>query len=316
MLGKILKVLGIVFLTIIGLGVIIYFIPLPEEDVDDSTDTDTEEVEKAEVRTDYTDDQKKFIYNFGRPNSWELTFNQEDEPTLEVWKYIELGEVITFGDGNFIDRVEYGFPVPEGNVIMDAMIEPKDVYKLTTLEELNDLLGTEPTVTADINSEIWEGAKFYSYDEIVTAGTIDDELVFIKTQSYSIDLSDESDAATTTSDTILYENNTYGFSLELPASWYDYEVEEDSYYEDGSIYYTFSLPTDDPEYADFGGKIMIFTIEVYSQLPDEDLLFFSTYAGENENYYFYYSHLNDIPSEEIDPRIWDFTEILDTLRIY
>ena len=174
------KVLGIAFATLFDFGVILYFIP----DEWAGIEQDVEETVEIEVKTDYSDDQDKIIEELGKPNSWEVAFNQTDEPMLENWKYIELGETFIFANGIFSERIEYEFTIPENSVRMDAGISPIEIYELENIDDLNDLLDAEPTLTSELDDEVWENAKFYSYDDIVTAGTIDDILVFVKTQSY------------------------------------------------------------------------------------------------------------------------------------
>jgi len=174
------KVLGIAFATLFVFGVILYFIP----DEWAGIEQDVEETVEIEVKTDYSDDQDKIIEELGKPNSWEVAFNQTDEPMLENWKYIELGETFIFANGIFSERIEYEFTIPENSVRMDAGISPIEIYELENIDDLNDLLDAEPTLTSELDDEVWENAKFYSYDDIVTAGTIDDILVFVKTQSY------------------------------------------------------------------------------------------------------------------------------------
>jgi len=177
---KFFKVLGIIVGTLLTFGVILYFIP--EEWAE--TNSNTEETITIEQKTDYSDDQEKIIEELGKPNSWEVAFNQTEEPMLETWKYIELGETFIFVDGIFSERIEYEFTIPTDSLRMDAGISPREIYKLEGIQDINDLLDAKPTLTSDLDDDVWENAKFYSYDDIVTAGTINDTLVFVKTQSF------------------------------------------------------------------------------------------------------------------------------------
>ncbi|MFC1616297.1 hypothetical protein ACFL21_04085 [Patescibacteria group bacterium] len=149
------------------------------------------EEDMIKMHTEYSDDQEKFIENFGRPDSWDITFNKNDEPVIETWKYMEIGEAITFADAEFIDRVEFEVEAPDDSVLIISKMEPKDVYGIDSVFELNSVLDARPSASADMEDVDWMGAnKYYEYDEIVNAGTHDGNLVYVKTKSFYVPISE------------------------------------------------------------------------------------------------------------------------------
>ena len=306
-MNKFFKVLGIVFATIFALGLIVYLIP--QEWIDGETTEDISIVSKS----DYSEDQQEFIDNFGLPNSWTVTFHQEDEAMLETWKYIELGEAITFVDGYFIDRTEFDFNVPADTVLMDARIDPKDIYSLESLDELNDWLDAEPTDLIEINEDIWENAVFYNYDDIIMAGVVDDELVYVKTQSFYLpDFGEVGEDELFEPDefsVIPYVNETFGFSLEFPRSWEGFSADEEIYIEDGIFYITFTLPLNN------GEEMPVFTIEAYYEDQSASDSLFAEPLGQNNAYYLYFSHFNGDATSDYS-NVMKFVDIIPTIEVF
>lgn len=127
----------------------------------------------------YSENQQRVIANFGLPQTF--TFSKNNNQTLENWKYIFLDEIFIFQDGEFIARQHYNFDVDSDEAVY-LSLEPQDLYAITTMDDLNDLLHRQPSLEADIEySGSAKPEKFISYDHLLNAIVSDNELVGIQT---------------------------------------------------------------------------------------------------------------------------------------
>ncbi len=298
---------------------------------------DVEEKEKTVVTAsaDYTEDQKKVVDNFGEPDEFTMRYHFEEEPRLETWRYVEVGQVFMFTDGEFNSSYEVEFGLPENQVYTKAKINPKDVYAIADLKSLEKLLGVEATGSVDVNEEVWEDATFYDFAGVVSAATIDDDLVFVKTQSqvapYTWDelaakLDDGIEGGKDTtkpegapletldSDLVVYDEG-YGVKVKMPARWAEYDVSEEFDDDDEVARISFLMPTSDTEYA-ADGYVNMFMVAAYFQGTTDDISFDETVIGENEDFLYTFSHMNGIPPADLEGHLRDFDDIRDNIEIY
>ena len=132
----------------------------------------------------YSADQQKIISEFGLPDTFQVIQNFETEnleTKSEIWRYLKLGEIFLFENGQFSARSHQDFGLDSESQLVTVKIEPADIYDLTTLEEINQLLGGEPNYSADINKEVLANAKIYNYDNLVTVGLVDNKISWFRT---------------------------------------------------------------------------------------------------------------------------------------
>ncbi len=301
--------------------------PVDESETDDKSDTGK-----------YSEDQQKVIDAFGQPDEFVISFNVEEDPRFETWKYIEIGKEFVFNDGVYqeVHNVEFG--VPDDQVFMKAKIDPEDVYGLSTIDELEDELDTDATSFMDVDENVWENAVFYDFAGVVTAATIDDKLVFVKTQSHVTpykweDLAakvegsaNHAKTATTDGDDVdidladdfgegfLYDGD-YGFTLVLPKGWENFDVVEEVDEDAGIGMISFVLPTEDTEYV-ADGWVFMFTITAYLDGDESDVSPFEDVIGSNDAFLYTFSHMNGFPPADLEGQVKDFDRIRNSIELY
>jgi len=127
----------------------------------------------------YSENQQRVINNFGLPQTF--TIAKDNDQILENWKYIYLDEIFVFQDGDFVARQHFNFDVELENGIY-LNLEPKDFYAATSLEQLNQLLGREPSFEAEIDQDVSEDIQlFVSYDDLLNATLWEDKVIGLQT---------------------------------------------------------------------------------------------------------------------------------------
>ncbi len=135
--------------------------------------------------SNYSEEQFNVIEKYGKPDEFIINLNYNDEPRYEVWKYVSLGKIFIFEGGKYISSTDYDFNIPK-EIYLRAKISPKDVYNLKTINDLNSLLEVEPTATDEIDQELLKNTVYFDYGNVISAATTDDNLIFIKTQTFTI----------------------------------------------------------------------------------------------------------------------------------
>ncbi|MBD3362257.1 hypothetical protein GF362_00885 [Candidatus Dojkabacteria bacterium] len=136
----------------------------------------------------YSKDQKKFIDEFGLPDSYNITIDNEfeEQTRIEVWKYVDIDEIFTFNDGEFIGRKHYYFDDVDGVEVYSLNLEPKDFYDVETREDLDRILGTAPSATTTIDESILGGGtKYYEYGIWLHAAELDGTIVSIDQKAFT-----------------------------------------------------------------------------------------------------------------------------------
>ncbi len=282
----------------------------------------------------YTEDQQKVIDAFGQPDEFVVSFNVEEDPRFETWKYIEIGKEFVFNDGQYREVHNVDFGVPDDQVFMKAKIDPEDVYGLSTIDELEDELDTDATAFMDVDEDVWENAVFYDFAGVVTAASIDDKLVFVKTQSHVTpykwddlmakvegapdDANDggviDSDMENEEEDGYLFDED-YGFTLVLPKGWEDFDVVEEVDEDAGIAMISFLLPTEDTEYV-ADGWVFMFTITAYLDGSESDVSPFEDVIGSNDAFLYTFSHMNGFPPADLEDQVKDFDKIRNSIELY
>jgi len=140
--------------------------------------------QKSELNIKYSSDQQRIVSEFGLPDTFQVVNDFESDTTItrsEIWRYLKLGEVFLFENGQFSARTHQDFNLDDESQLVTVKIEPADVYSLAKLEEVNQLLRGEPNYSANINSELLAEAQFYSYDDLVAVGIVKDKVSWIRT---------------------------------------------------------------------------------------------------------------------------------------
>lgn len=295
---------------------------------------DESETEDRAGTNNYSEDQQKVIDAFGQPDEFVISFNVEEDPRFETWKYIEIGKEFVFEGGKYVEVHNVEFGVPEDQVFMKAKIDPEDVYDLSTINDLEDELETDATSFMDVDEAVWEDAVFYDFAGVVTAATIDDKLVFVKTQSHVIpykwdDLmakvegaaDDSSDGGVVDSDMnngeeegYLFDED-YGFTLVLPEGWENFDVVEEIDEDAGIGMISFLLPTEDTEYV-ADGWVFMFTITAYLDGNENDVSPFEEIIGSNDVFLYTFSHMNGFPPTDLEDQAKDFEKIRNSIELY
>ncbi len=127
----------------------------------------------------YSENQQRVIDNFGLPQTFTLA--KDGDQILENWKYIYLDEIFVFQDGEFVARQHFNFDVEQdGGVYLN--LEPKDLYSISSLEQLNDLLGRGPSFEADIDLEtVDEPQSFANYSDLMNVMLAEDKIIGLQT---------------------------------------------------------------------------------------------------------------------------------------
>lgn len=282
----------------------------------------------------YTEDQQKVVDAFGNPDEFVISYNVEKDPRFETWKYIEIGKEFVFEAGKYVDAYNVEFGVPEDQVFMKAKIDPEDVYGLATIDDLEDELDTDATSYMNVNEDVWENAVFYDFAGVVTAATIDDKLVFVKTQSHVTpykwdeiaakvegapdDASDgyivDSDMDNTEEEGYLFDED-YGFTLVLPEGWEDFDYVEEIDEDAGTGMISFLLPTEDTEFV-ADGWVFMFTITAYLDGNESDISPFEEVIGSNDAFLYTFSHMNGFPPADLEDQVKDFDKIRNSIELY
>ena len=161
----------LIWIVLLGVLAIIYF---AWQEVDP----------KDKLNSKYSSDQQRIVSEFGLPDTFQVVKDSgADEKTTrsEIWRYLKLGEVFLFENGQFSARTHQDFNLNADASLVTVKIEPADVYNLITLEEINQLLGGEPNYSADINQEVLANAQLYNYDNLVTIGLVDNKISWVRT---------------------------------------------------------------------------------------------------------------------------------------
>lgn len=139
---------------------------------------------KDKLNSKYSADQQRIISEFGLPDTFQVVKDSGADGTAtksEIWRYLKLGEVFLFENGQFSARTHQDFNLDIDASLVAVKIEPADVYDLVTLEEINQLLGGEPNYSADINQEVLANAQLYNYDNLVTIGLVNNKISWVRT---------------------------------------------------------------------------------------------------------------------------------------
>jgi len=269
----------------------------------------------------YSENQTRIIDNFGEPQVFTLA--KEDGNTLEYWKYIFLDEIFVFENGEFVSREHFNFDTEEDEAIYLGL-SPKDFYAITSIEEINKLLESEPNTESELDSGLLgKGYKFYSYDDLLNITTKDDLVQGIQGVAYK----KTGDKKKVTTEEALPgqkpgkdfvgnsndEDNSFSFYLDAPAFrmikqrvlWS--EDDGDDYPPTFGYCYTldegksFSTQPEN-EFACADEESLLWTIEMvtpkeYKKMDEVDLVGMEKLA-ESEDYVFLISHSNgDLPEE-------------------
>lgn len=117
-----------------------------------------------------------------------------------------------------------------------------------------------------------------------------------------------------------FENDKYGFSLELTDNWAGYRWEAEKPVEGSTDLIKFFVPTEDETwYPDKPGYASPFSISVYTLKQWDDLDKsgpHDIYIGENDTYVFAYFHWLDCPEDLCDVITMDeIDEIIKSFKI-
>jgi len=140
----------------------------------------------------YSSDQENVIDAFGPPEAFNITFNIEEDGTekVEVWKFIELDEIFTFNNGNFVERKHYFFDDFDDVEIYNLNLEPDDFYGVETKYDLEEVLETGPSATTTLDESVLNGVTYYyEYGQWLHAVEVDGMIVSIDQKAY-IDTTD------------------------------------------------------------------------------------------------------------------------------
>lgn len=135
----------------------------------------------------YSSDQQNVIDAFGSPEAFNITFNINENGTekAEVWKFIELDEIFTFNNGDFVERKHYFFDDFDDVEIYNLNLDPEDFYGVETKYDLEDVLGTGPSATTTLDESVLNGVTYYyEYDRWLHAVEIDGIIVSIDQKAY------------------------------------------------------------------------------------------------------------------------------------
>lgn len=121
-------------------------------------------------------DQKNLIDGFGYPDTFALAMDKKDR--IEVWNYYGLERSFTFNNGVFIN-----------DQIIDSLASfeaypkwrPTQFKNSLSLEDINGMFETTPTIQADIDPEIIDSSQTYNYSDQVIIGVKDNRVVFVQT---------------------------------------------------------------------------------------------------------------------------------------
>lgn len=145
-----------------------------------------------------------------------------------------------------------------------------------------------------------------------------------KTRNNSADKDTEQDTTSDkdtdiedTSNPLLYTNSKYSFSIEFPAGWEDFEVDETEGSEAAGFVamYSFALPS--KSYGDF----TLFDITIYTEEQWEpyneyfDIWGNSEKLGTKGDYVYIFSHINASPPEDLQDKMLDLDAIKDSFEL-
>ncbi len=263
----------------------------------------------------YSKDQQKVIDAFGKPQGFTIV-QMQNEPKTEIWQYPLLDAIFTFSDGLFVSRAHKSFHAVEDNLMYLAS-EPKEWYRTRTLDDVRTALGTEPYRVSDINEDLFAGAKIYNFGNLVSVGTIRDQVVFIKNLMYEDTgeqiLKNESDNIATQDGSATEDSAwTIGRVFAMDSSFsvfVDTEFQNQIYgsleFEGESKRHVFCFRGDvnDTEGPCEGAGVPLFSISEYSQsqyaeIQKSELSDLYVKIGESTDVVYTFSHPNgDLPEE-------------------
>lgn len=274
----------------------------------------------------YSENQLRVIENFGKPQTFK--FATQDGETLEYWRYLYLDEIFIFQDGDFVATQHYNFDVEEDKAIYFDL-EPADFYQSKSIEDVNKLVDSKPTLEADIDDDILgKGYKFYSYGELLNITTHDGKIevastVAVKEKNGETATNTKKETETSQTDQEEEKGKVFIAASDLENSSYSYYLDNEKYRyikqrplitnddeKASEIYgYCYTLDggksfSDSPQdpYACADNESMLWTIEmyeldVYENLDEMDKSYYEKLA-ENDEFIYVLSHANgDFPSE-------------------
>lgn len=158
------KIVKLGLISLVGLLVLAYIIGSKSEFV----------VKSDPVKA--SSDQGNLIDGFGYPDTFALAMDKKDR--IEVWNYYGLERSFTFNNGVFIN-----------DQIIDPLTSfeaypqwrPTQFKNNLSLEDVNRMFETTPTIQADIDPEIMESSQTYNYSDQVIIGVKDGQVVFVQT---------------------------------------------------------------------------------------------------------------------------------------
>lgn len=131
----------------------------------------------------YSKDQQKVVDAIGLPHSYTIVM-VPGEARQEIWQYPLIDEIFTFSDGSFESRTHKKFGLSENPNLLYAKIEPYIFYSAQTLSDIERVVGVEAYVSSKIDSGLLENATVHNFGNLVSVGTQDDKVVFVKTMMY------------------------------------------------------------------------------------------------------------------------------------
>ncbi len=260
----------------------------------------------------YSKDQQKVVNAFGLPHSYTIVMFP-DEARQEIWQYPLMDEIFTFKDGAFESRTHKKFGLPENPNLFYTKIEPNAFYSAQTVSDIERIVGVEAYVTSNIDSSLLENATIHNFGNLVSVGTQDDKVVFVKTMMY-MDAEETSQKSNTPTSETVTDNNEWMtgqvFSMDgLFSVFVDTEYQNSIYatldFDEGRRVHVFcfrgSQNSDESPCEGTGSPI--FSIAEYTKVQYDEMLK-SPYAdayeqiGEKGNIVYIFSHPNgDMPVE-------------------
>ena len=130
----------------------------------------------ASDQTKASKDQIQLINRFGYPDTFTLAMDGDDR--LEVWNYYGLERSFTFKKGVFINDQIIN-PLESFNAY--PRLRPTQFKNGLTLEEVSNIIDSQPTSQAGILPDIMENSVVYNYSDQVVVGLQEDKVVFVQT---------------------------------------------------------------------------------------------------------------------------------------
>jgi len=130
-----------------------------------------------------SEQQQKLVDQFGYPNHFILVFgqmvidNEYQDVRYEAWSYDQLGRRFNFVDGDFADDTDISFELEA----QYPDLKPSYFAQNMTFEEVKNVIGSEPSISADVLPEIAEDMQIYDFHGQVKVGIAEDKVVYIET---------------------------------------------------------------------------------------------------------------------------------------